>query len=182
MAMTVTVAQVGNAVFGSSTTFVATVANSSGGNVNLNALTPRVNLASGQIYLGATIGQAYPSAQTSVAQNGGYQFNVIIPASGSVAFTFAVDFGCSPIAGATAVTPSYTFFVSVDCFSSDGSSFSGTAPATNLNLPTFGPANAMGSPINQWPGSFPTIGTTPTAPGAPGTLDFQNVFNSGLAL
>lgn len=182
MAMSVTLAQPFAATFGAPCTFVATVANSSGGNVNLNAMQPVVSLPNGQYYAGAVIGLPQPSAQTSIANTGGYQFNVVIPASGNVIFTFQVDFGCNAVAAGTAASPQCAFVVSVNCYSSDGSSFSAQAPLTQLQLPIFGPPNSMGSPSNQWPGAFPTFGTAAASPQAPGTMDFQNLFNAVFAL
>lgn len=182
MAMSVTLTQTTPATFGTPTNYVATVSNSSGGNVNLNSMQPVVSLPNGQPYMGAVIGIPSPAGTVSIANTGGYQFNVVIPASGSVSFSFSIDFGGQAAAAGTLTEPDSAFIVSVGCFSSDGSVFSAQSAQTDVNLPTFGPSLSMGAPENQWPGSFPGIGSTAASPGAPGTLDFQNPFNATLAL
>jgi hypothetical protein len=169
MAMTATLVQTETAILSSGgTTFVLTVANSSGSQVNVNSIQPTITTQNGlplgpslPCNIGAIVA---PGSQPSVAQVGGSQFNVPVPATGSTIFTFNIQFFGPAINGGP-TQPSSVFLVAATVQSSDGSVFSSNALIVDLNTPVWG---QFGSPPNLVP--------------VPGQLIFSTVANGGLAM
>lgn len=165
MTITCTLQQPLNAIAGNDTNFVLTVSNSAGTPVNVLGINPYVKSPSGLPSTACAIG--FPAAPPgfSAAILGATQYNVPVPANGSTAFGFSIQF-YGPLVTGTPTAPLSQFVVGCIVNSSDGSVALSPPLSVDLNSPVFG--LPPGSP----PNAFPLVSS----------LNFSAPANSGLLL
>lgn len=163
MALTAALTQVNQANFGNPTTFTLAVSNSGTDAVNVTGIAPWARARRGpHAPVNIMTPQVFPGV--SVPQVGGSQFNVQVPGSGTVYFSFGACFYGPGIKGGP-TQPQDVFMVGCDLNASDGTSFSAGSLMVALNSPSFGPGS---QPPN------PTVLT--------GQLNYSSPANSGLGL
>lgn len=141
MTMTATLQQTQTAQMGMPTPFVLTVLNSSGAPVNVNSIQPFVTTLNGSPATCARAAGPWPTVGTGIATVGGSQWNVQVPANGSVAFSFLVAFFGPAITGALA-DPVQQYYVTANVQTSDGSVFTPPPVLVAPNQPQLGVINA----------------------------------------
>jgi len=145
MAMTAVLTQTSMAIFGSVTNFVLAISNSAGVPVNVLSVTPTVKTPAGLPTTAHNISGPVSPPGVGAAQVDGSQFNVQVPAGGTVYFNFHVSFFGPAVSGVPAM-PQSIFQVGADCYASDGSVFTPPPLQVELNQPTWGQPG--GSPPN----------------------------------
>jgi hypothetical protein len=166
MAMSATLSRTSSAINGQPTNFVLAVSNSGGSPVNVESIQPIVTTSDGRPTTACAISGPYAPVGFGQAQVNGSQFNVQVPAAGTVNFLFQVTFFGPQVAGMPA-TPNPVYLVNANISASDDTLFS---PGSPLLI-------ALANPTWGRPGAPP-----PSPPVAPGGLDFSTPINSGLLL
>ena len=153
------------ALTGRPTTFVLTVSNSGGSNVNVVSAQPTVTTPQGLPSMAYNLSQPISTVGQGLAQVGGSQFNVVVPAGGSVSFTFSVCF-FGPLVNGGPTQPASVFMVGANVMTSDGSVFTPPVLQVDLNAPQFGQPAA----------------SPPNAAAVVSSLNFSTPANAALAL
>jgi hypothetical protein len=164
MTMTASLVQAQTAQMGMGTPYVLTVSNSSGSPVNVNSILVVITTPSGNTNVSAVTSGPFPTVGQGIAQVGGSQWNVQVPANGSYNFSFGVIF-FGPATSTYLAAPAQQYLVSANVQTSDGAVFTPPPVMTAVNQPQLGVINAPNY----------------TAPN-PGQLVFQYPSQSSLTL
>lgn len=166
MAMTAVLTQSQEAIAQQPCNFVLRVLNSSAVDVvNVENISITVRGPDGKPTLGTNIGTIAVAPGISVPQVGGSQFNVPVPVSSSMYFSFSIAFPSQGVGG-TAAQSLGQFQVFCEVFTSDDAVFISPPLSVDVNMPLFG----------QPTGSPPNPATSI------GSLQFMDPRNTSLAL